>query len=194
MEITLFKISSVDLACHPAYAAGHLRHSIEVCRLLGVSHTFWSQEEVDRLGKLAARGEFNMMDSGSRITLTIEEPAAAPDLCRCDNCGFEAKHDDLPEAKKLSMRLEPGGTYTDVECPECGALCFPVEKEPDRGLISPFNDEELLNILEFTRAAMQDADTFDDISENMDVAEDVMIELRDKLQRVMGRVTQTAQS
>jgi predicted RNA-binding Zn-ribbon protein involved in translation (DUF1610 family) len=43
----------------------------------------------------------------------------------CDNCGYTAAADDLPEAKDLWQRLTPGGIYTDKECPECGALCFP---------------------------------------------------------------------
>lgn len=48
---------------------------------------------------------------------------------RCDNCEFEDEEDDLPDAKELSMRLTPGGKYTDKECPKCHALCFPIEEE-----------------------------------------------------------------
>lgn len=48
-------------------------------------------------------------------------------VCQCDGCGFTANYDDLPPAVDLSMRLSVGGVYSDVECPKCGALCFPVE-------------------------------------------------------------------
>jgi len=45
----------------------------------------------------------------------------------CDNCGHLDDVDRLPEAQDLSMRLSPGGMYTNKECPECGALCFPLD-------------------------------------------------------------------
>ena len=49
----------------------------------------------------------------------------------CDDCGFTGNEDEFPEARKLSMRLTPGGAYTDRECPspDCGALAFPVTVE-----------------------------------------------------------------
>jgi predicted nucleic-acid-binding Zn-ribbon protein len=47
--------------------------------------------------------------------------------CECDNCGFTAQYERLPQAQDLSMRLTVGGLYTDVECPKCGCLCFPIK-------------------------------------------------------------------
>lgn len=47
----------------------------------------------------------------------------------CQNCGHEAPYDDLPVAKDIQRRFEPGDIYTDVECPKCGALCYPEEKK-----------------------------------------------------------------
>ena len=47
----------------------------------------------------------------------------------CDNCGFTAEPEELPDAKDLWQRLTPGGIYTNKECPECGALCFPGKLE-----------------------------------------------------------------
>lgn len=46
---------------------------------------------------------------------------------QCDNCGHLSEYDSLPDAKDIEMRLSPGGTHTDKECPHCHALCFPVE-------------------------------------------------------------------
>jgi len=49
---------------------------------------------------------------------------------KCDNCGWIGDYDEAKPAEKLSMRIDIGGTYTDVECPDedCGALCYPVEE------------------------------------------------------------------
>ena len=49
----------------------------------------------------------------------------------CDDCGFTSNEDEFPEARKLSMRLTPGGAYTDRECPDCEALAFPVKTTED---------------------------------------------------------------
>ena len=49
----------------------------------------------------------------------------------CDDCGFTGNEDEFPEARKLSMRLTPGGAYTDRECPDCEALAFPVKTTED---------------------------------------------------------------
>lgn len=50
--------------------------------------------------------------------------------CKCDNCGFKAMYNELPLAKRLEERLDVGGMYTDVECPKCGALCYPCDPPP----------------------------------------------------------------
>ena len=49
----------------------------------------------------------------------------------CDDCGFTGNEDEFPEARKLSMRLTPGGAYTDREGPECETLAFPVKTTED---------------------------------------------------------------
>lgn len=45
----------------------------------------------------------------------------------CDNCGFTAGYDKFHDARELSARISVGGVYTDKECPDCGALAYPVE-------------------------------------------------------------------
>lgn len=50
----------------------------------------------------------------------------------------------------------------------------------------PFNDEELLYLFEFSRIAMGDANTFVEISEAMDVSDEFMVNLREKLQSYLG--------
>ena len=48
---------------------------------------------------------------------------------RCDNCGHTAAEGKFLPARDLNQRLDPGGKYTDKECPksDCGALAYPVE-------------------------------------------------------------------
>ena len=46
----------------------------------------------------------------------------------CDDCGYRADEAFFQPAKKLSMRLTPGGIYTELECSKCGALAFPAPR------------------------------------------------------------------
>jgi hypothetical protein len=55
---------------------------------------------------------------------------------QCENCEYTNEYSALPQARDLAERFEPSETYTDVECPLCSALCFPVpdsEPEPEPG-------------------------------------------------------------
>jgi hypothetical protein len=45
---------------------------------------------------------------------------------RCDDCGRTWPIGDLAEPKRLSERLDPGGVVPAGECPDCGALAYPV--------------------------------------------------------------------
>lgn len=47
---------------------------------------------------------------------------------QCANCDHVAEYVDLPPAQDLAKRMaemSPGDVFSDVECPDCGALCFP---------------------------------------------------------------------
>lgn len=53
---------------------------------------------------------------------TVESESA-----ECANCGRSFHVDDLNhEVKHLHERVDPGGAMPAGECPECGALAFPV--------------------------------------------------------------------
>jgi predicted RNA-binding Zn-ribbon protein involved in translation (DUF1610 family) len=43
----------------------------------------------------------------------------------CQGCGKVLDYDDCPVARHISERLYIGDPYTDAECPDCGALCYP---------------------------------------------------------------------
>lgn len=47
----------------------------------------------------------------------------------CDNCGEEWYDSQLVPAKSLSERVDPGGPMPSGECPDCGALCYPVDAD-----------------------------------------------------------------
>lgn len=51
-------------------------------------------------------------------------------ICVCPSCDHKDEYDNLPEARDIEQRHEIGVPYSDVECPECGALCYPEESEP----------------------------------------------------------------
>jgi hypothetical protein len=43
----------------------------------------------------------------------------------CENCGYSDELRNLKAAENIELRLAPGDIYTDVERPECHALCQP---------------------------------------------------------------------
>lgn len=45
----------------------------------------------------------------------------------CDNCNLVHKATALKGIDSFLERLEPGGVVPSGECPDCGALCYPVE-------------------------------------------------------------------
>jgi hypothetical protein len=55
---------------------------------------------------------------------------------RCDNCEKEWEDGELenpwPEMEHIGERLDPGGKVPSGECPECQALCYPIEPAPKK--------------------------------------------------------------
>jgi len=70
--LAIVRISSVDLPHHPAYVAMDLRQVQKVCELIGTEDTVWSQEQIDTIGRRAAKGEFNMHTVGNRTTISFK--------------------------------------------------------------------------------------------------------------------------
>lgn len=102
----------------------------------------------------------------------------------CDNCGQQAARSELTPAKDLFSRLEPGGIFTDVECPDCGALCYP------GGALDALTPSDMVELLEVARISLACADTFDYAAEEMDVTDSHLQGLRNKLQVFLdGEVT-----
>ncbi len=53
-------------------------------------------------------------------------------LCECDNCGKQWGESKLKEVKRLFERVDAGVTMPAGECPECGALAYPVTTDKAR--------------------------------------------------------------
>ena len=47
----------------------------------------------------------------------------------CSSCDFEAEAAEADRATAVLARVRLGELFSDVECPTCGALCFPSEPE-----------------------------------------------------------------
>ena len=47
-------------------------------------------------------------------------------LCKCDNCNWTGRDDETAHIRKYSERVTPGGIAPAGECPDCGALAYPV--------------------------------------------------------------------
>lgn len=58
-----------------------------------------------------------------------KQTTEAEEKYSCNNCNYTAKESKFDEAKDLWQRMDPGDTFTDKECPKCGALAFPVEQK-----------------------------------------------------------------
>lgn len=63
----------------------------------------------------------------------------------CDNCRFEDQKGIFHLAQDIEARLTPGSMYTDMECPECGALAYP--KECSKEEVSAFEWHDMTDSL-----------------------------------------------
>ncbi len=54
------------------------------------------------------------------------------EIYECQNCGFQDDESKFKEAKDLFERHAPGDTFSDIECPHCGALAFPIKEDTDQ--------------------------------------------------------------
>lgn len=50
----------------------------------------------------------------------------------CDNCAFQGEDHRFKPARDISERIMPGMIYTNLECPHCGGLAYPLDKLEDK--------------------------------------------------------------
>lgn len=117
--------------------------------------------------------------------------------CQCESCAYKADYKSLPPAKDLFERVHIGGIFSDVECPKCGALCFPIKEKkanktpiPQRKLTlaypvrvelfyedyEPFGDKDSrsysqIYFYQSNEEALQAKKAFKDAAEKLDILE-----------------------
>lgn len=55
--------------------------------------------------------------------ITAPPVTAPPATFQCENCENVWLEDECKPVKDILQRFQRGDTFTDLECPECGALC-----------------------------------------------------------------------
>jgi len=58
----------------------------------------------------------------------------------------------------------------------------------DRIMAHKFTDEDILNVFEIARFALNDAETFDNCANGLDLSDSFMDELREKIEKVTGGI------
>lgn len=48
---------------------------------------------------------------------------------KCDNCAFTAEEEVFVAARDLDQRIDIGGPFTNLECPCCAALAYPLSMD-----------------------------------------------------------------
>ncbi len=81
---------------------------------------YWSHNSVEY-------SEMSLPSKADAIEDATEYALGTFELSRCDNCNKVHSEETLVEAKNLSMRTDPGGTVPSGECPDCGALAYPIK-------------------------------------------------------------------
>jgi len=74
VKIKLLKVAFAGNNYKPAYVAEDTRQIKKMCELLETDHTVWNREQLDVIGHMAARGECDMVDYGTEIFITLDEP------------------------------------------------------------------------------------------------------------------------
>jgi len=70
----------------------------------------------------------------------------------CQSCSFIGKESEFNPAKNITSRHEIGDTYSDLECPGCGALAYPLP-DSEHAIILRAIIKELIAALECALSA-----------------------------------------
>lgn len=102
----------------------------------------------------------------------------------CFNCNkYTDKQPQQPD--DVLDRVEPGEVFPSGECGECHSLVYSDEiKESPQ---FSFSREELITLLEAARITLGDADLFDGIAESLNISDEELKRLQEKLIDYMNR-------
>ena len=84
------------------------------------------------LNTLGANAEV-AIDEGGLALIEVDGDAClevggnGPEDHECQNCGTQFSEDELKPIEDLGQRVAPNEPMPSGQCPECGALCHPVE-------------------------------------------------------------------
>jgi hypothetical protein len=88
-------------------------------------------------------------------------------ILRCADCRHEAAESEFVAARDVFERNSLGDVFSDMECPECGALAFPVDAE-DAGEGDGAVHAELVQLAEVAQSMLHaDPAEFDAYREAM---------------------------
>ncbi len=59
---------------------------------------------------------------------------------KCQNCGWVGSDEECAEAEDVEQRHEVGDVFSNLECPRCDALCYPLRKKPTDYVIDEDSD------------------------------------------------------
>jgi len=91
--------------------------------------------------------------------VSMHDPLDVKVDCKCDDCGMRVPPDDLKPIHDLFDRLSAGGVVPAGECPNCGALCYPMSE-------AELSADRFLQIARNKTGAKKDDDlcmTFDEL-------------------------------
>jgi len=101
----------------------------------------------------------------------------------CFNC--EKYTDKQPQQPDDVLdRVEPGEVFPSGQCDECGALIYSEEIKENPAF--NFSASELTTLLEAARITLGDADLFDGIAESLDISDEELKRLQEKLINFMN--------
>ena len=74
MHIQLHRLASFSPDLHPAYVAADIQQAVRVAEILGTNSSILTRQDVDRLGSMAAKGDFNMRREFDTVTFLHPDP------------------------------------------------------------------------------------------------------------------------
>ena len=75
-----------------------------------------------------AVSEADFRGPNAKLILTGHECDANEELSACDDCGTIFPQSKLKPVEDIGQRVAPGEPMPSGECPECGAVCHPVDE------------------------------------------------------------------
>lgn len=102
----------------------------------------------------------------------------------CFNC--EKHTDKLQQVDDVLDRVEPGEVFPSGQCDECYSLVYSDEIVKEIPQLS-FSREELATLLEAARITLGDAALFNKIADSLDISDEELKSLLEKLINFMNR-------